>query len=220
MKVDERNKAIELRKNGVAMGEIAERLGVAKSSVSYWVRDIPLTQTQRNKLNAKGHSVDAIEKRRISRLRNLQTKRNEIIESAKIEAETLSTNPLWCVAVSMYWGEGGKTQNMARIANSDPAVVTLMMKFFREVCLIPEEKFRGHIHTFEHCDVGKTEEYWSVISDIDRKQFFKTYKKQSSASKKKRDTLPYGTFQIYIHDTDFFFRMMGWIEYLKNKKTW
>lgn len=218
MKVEEKKKAITLRKKGLAMGDIAKELGVAKSSVSYWVRDVKLTKAQRTKLNANGHSIDAIEKRRIARLKNTAAKRKNIVNAAIHEAEALSKNTLWCVGVALYWGEGGKTQNMARIANSDPEVIKTMMRFFREICDIPKEKFRGHIHTFAHCDEKKAELYWSKVSNIPHSQFFKTYKKQSSASKNKRDALPYGTFQIYVHDTDFFFRLMGWIEYLKKHK--
>jgi len=68
MKNLEQNEAVRLRKKGVSMGEIATTLGVAKSSVSSWVRDVPLSVGQRTKLNKNGHSIDAIEKRRISRL--------------------------------------------------------------------------------------------------------------------------------------------------------
>lgn len=218
MKIEAKLQAIELRKKGLAMGEIAHQLGVAKSSVSYWVRDVKLTKAQRSKLNANGHSVDAIEKRRLSRLKNTHAKRAAIMAAATDEAESLKNNPLWCIGVALYWGEGGKTQNMARIANSDPAVITTMMRFFSEVCEVPKDKFRGHIHTFAHCDVRKAEQYWSNVSTIPQTQFFKTYKKQSSASKHKRDQLPYGTFQIYVHDTNVFFRLMGWIEYLKRAK--
>lgn len=215
MKVEAKQQAIKLRKQGVAMGDIARKLDVSKSSVSVWVRDVKLSQKQLKQLNANGHSVAAIEKRRISRLRNLKNKRNKITEEAVKEAKKLQESPLWCIAVSMYWGEGGKTQNMVRIANSDPDVIRLMMKFFREYCKIPEEKFRGHIHTFAHCDAKEAEKYWSSISGLSRNKFYKTYKKQSSASLKKRETLPYGTFQIYVHDTNFFFRMMGWIKAIR-----
>jgi len=207
-----------MRKQGMAIGEIAQTLLVAKSSVSYWVRDIKLTQSQRSALNANGHSIDAIEKRRISRLSNLKAKRSIVMNSAIEEAEILSTDALWCIGIALYWGEGGKTQNVTRISNSDPAVICTMMRFFREICKVDEDKFHAQIHTFEHCDEKKIEKYWSKISEIDQSQFFKSYKKQSSASKNKRDTLPYGTFQVYVHDVTFFFRMMGWLEYLKQNK--
>lgn len=218
MKVEEKKRAIQMRKQGIAMGEIAQRLGVAKSSVSYWVRDVQLTSVQRKKLKKQSHSRIAVERRRSARLKNTDKRRNAIRKQAYIDAEQLVADPLWCVGVALYWGEGGKTQQTARISNSDPEVIRLMMLFFRKTCALPEEKFRGHVHTFEHCDEKSLEAYWSKVSDIPLKYFYKTYKKQSSASKKKRDTLPYGTFQIYVHDSDFFFRLMAWIQYLKRNE--
>lgn len=215
MKVRERQKARAMRKRGMSMGEIARGVGVAKSSVSYWVRDIQLTKKQRQQLNKNGHSIDAIEKRRLSRLANTLKRRKLIMEEASKEVAGMLQDPLWCIGVALYWGEGGKTQQTARLANSDPKVIKVMMKFFRRSCKLAEKKFHGHIHTFSHQNVESAEAYWSQISRIPRTSFYKTYVKKSSASKHKRDTLPYGTMQIYVHDTDFFFRMMGWIKKLE-----
>lgn len=215
MKTKEKLEAIQLRTQGVSMGEIAETLGVAKSSVSYWVRDVPLTSEQRIRLNRNGHSIDAIEKRRIARLANTKKRRQKLMAVAAKEVPTLAQDVLWCIGVALYWGEGGKTQQTARLANSDPAIIKLAMRFFRETCNVPEEKFRGHVHTFSHTNAKKAEEYWSNISGMPRNRFYKTYIKQSSASKQKRNTLPYGTFQVYVHDSEFFFRLMGWIKKIK-----
>ncbi len=215
MKNIEQKEAVRLRRKGVSLGEIATTLKVAKSSVSLWVRDVPLTVSQRTKLNKNGHSIDAIEKRRDSRIGKTKLRRKNWQQEAMLEAPLLAKNIDWCIGVALYWGEGGKTQQTARISNSDPAVIKTMMYFFRHTCQVPEEKFRGHVHTFAHNNVKKAEEYWSAISGIPSERLFKTYVKQSSASLDKRHTLPYGTFQIYVHDTSFFYRMMGWLEYLK-----
>lgn len=215
MKLKEKQKAIALRKSGMSMGEIAQKLGVAKSSISYWVRDVALTAAQRKKLNKNGHSIDAIEKRRIARTTNTRKRRENIMEKAIAEYRFLSKDPLWCVGVALYWGEGGKTQQTARIANSDPYVIIVMMSFFKKNCGVKNQQFRGHVHTFSHLNAQKAEAYWSKISGIPVSQFYKTYTKPSSASKHKKDSLPYGTFQIYVHDTELFFRIMGWIEACK-----
>jgi len=215
MKIKEKQKAIMLRKRGKSMGDIAQILGVSKSSVSYWVRDVELSSTQRNALNANGHSIDAIEKRRIARLAGTATLRASWKQEAFSEVSVLQHDTLWCLGVALYWGEGGKTQQTARLSNSDTSVIKLIMRFFRESCKAKEEKFRGHIHTFSHKNKIQAEQYWSEITGIPRERFYKTYTKKSSASKNKRNTLPYGTVQIYVHDTQLFFRIMGWIEKLK-----
>jgi transposase-like protein len=217
MKVKEKNKAITLRQKGVSMGEIARILNVAKSSVSYWVRDIKLTESQLNTLNKNGHSTESIEKRRTSRIANTQRKREEIMSEAAKEVRHLQLDPLWSIGVALYWGEGGKTQQTARLSNSDPAVIKVMMRFFDRYSAVSREKYRGHVHTFSHRNVDEAIQYWSNISGIPKDKFFRTYVKQSSASKKKRETLPYGTVQIYLHDSVFFFRLMGWIRGVKKQ---
>lgn len=216
MKRDEKNKAIVLRKKGESIGDIATKLHVAKSSVSVWVRDVPLTLLQRKKLSRNGYSIDAIEKRRIKRITTTRQNHALIREAARKDIKLLSTRELWLIGIALYWGEGGKTKTgMARIANSDPAVIRFMMRFFREVCKVPEKKFRGHVHTFSHLNIQHAEEYWSDISGIPRKQFFKTYAKPSIVSKNKKDSLPNGTFQIYVCDTILFLTIMGWIDGVK-----
>ena len=63
MKEIEKIKARELRGQGLSMNEIVRTLGVAKSSVSFWVRDIELTVAQKKELSEKGRTKESVEKR-------------------------------------------------------------------------------------------------------------------------------------------------------------
>jgi transposase len=49
-KVEERLKAIELRKQGYSANEIVKKVGVAKGSISVWIRNVPLTGKGRKRL--------------------------------------------------------------------------------------------------------------------------------------------------------------------------
>jgi len=216
MKVVEKEKARALRIRGKSINQIVKELGVAKSSVSLWVQDIVLTKAQRKKLSERGRSVESIERRRMSRITNEYKKRRVIIEEAKKDFKHISLEELKLIGIMLYLGEGGKTGNWSvRLANSDPAVIQIMMRFFREICKVSESKFRASIHTFSHADVEKTEKYWSHLTKIPRKQFYKTYTKPSIASLQKRKTLPFGTLEIYVHNTQLFLTIMGWIEKIK-----
>jgi len=213
MKVKEREHARALRKQGKSMNQIIEETGYSKASVSFWTRDIVLTEAQRNGISQRGRSMESIERRRASRIFNISRKRQTIIDSAKKDFSDLSPRELKLIGVMIYWGEGGKTGNWSvRLANSNPMIIKVMMKFFREICNVPEEKFHAHIHTFEGAPIRKTEKYWSEISGIPKKQFYKTYAKPSKASLQKRKTLPHGTLDIYVHDTKLFLTIKGWIE--------
>ena len=217
MKLIERKKARALRKQGKSINQIVKEAGLTKSSVSLWVRNIVLTKKQKTKISLRGRSVESIEKRRINRLFNEKKKRQIIINEAKKDFNFISVEQLKLIGIILYLGEGGKTsRGMVRLANSDPAVIKIMMKFLREICAVKESRFRGSIHTFTHANIEKTENYWSKISGISKKQFFKTYIKPSSASLQKRNTLPYGTFDIYVCDTKLFLTIMGWIEKIKD----
>jgi hypothetical protein len=86
------------------------------------------------------------------------------------------------------------------------------MRYFREVCGVPNSKFRASVHTFTHANIEKTISYWAKVSGIPKEHFYKPYIKQSSASLNKRKTLPFGTLDIYVCDTKVFLTIMGWIE--------
>ncbi|MDO8659126.1 MAG: hypothetical protein Q7K54_00825 [Candidatus Parcubacteria bacterium] len=216
MKLVEKEKARTLRKKGYSINQIVKEAGFSKASVSLWVRDIVLTKEQKEKLSERGRSVESVERRRINRLFNEKQKRQVIIDEAKKDFTCISLNQLKLIGIILYLGEGGKTsRGMVRLANSDPIIIKIMMRFFREICKVPDNKFRASIHTFAHSNVYETEKYWSKISGISRSQFFKTYIKPSSASLQKRNTLPFGTFDIYVCDTKLFLTIMGWIEKIK-----
>ncbi len=216
MKKQEQKKAIELRKKGLSIKVIAKKLVVAKSSVSVWVRDVTLTKEQLEQLEADKNSFEVVERRRESRLRNEKEKRQIIMDGAAKEIKTISRKDLQMIGLCLYLGEGAKTQRGAvKLANSDPAVIKIMMKYFREVCSVPEKKFRCHVHTYSHLSVEKAEDYWSKVTGIPRNQFFKTYSKPSIASKGKKDSTPYGTVDLTVCDTKLFLSIMGQIEKIK-----
>ncbi len=216
MKKKEQTKAIELRKKGLSIGEIAKKLEVAKSSVSVWVREVVLTKNQLDNLEANKNSFEVIERRRSKRLSNEKEKRQVIMDAAAKEIKTISRKDLQMIGLCLYLGEGAKTQRGAvKLANSDPDVIKIMMKYFREVCLVPEKKFRAHIHTYSHLSVEKAESYWSKVTGIPRGQFFKTYSNPSVASLGKKDSTPYGTVDLTVCDTKLFLSIMGQIEKIK-----
>ncbi len=210
MKKEERLIARKLRAEGYSLQDIVTTLKVSKSSVSIWVRDVELSEIQKVKLAQKGFQRQAIELRRHNRLRNELQKREKIITEAQGAIQKVSDKELWLMGVMLYWAEGGKTQRMVRFSNGDPEMIKIMIAFFRRVCDVPESKLHGYIHIHPHLDAKKAEDYWSAISGIPLTQFYKTYNKINKSSQGKKDTLPYGVFDIYIMDVKLFLKITGW----------
>ncbi|MFC1597946.1 hypothetical protein ACFL2M_00230 [Patescibacteria group bacterium] len=211
MKVKEKRLARKLRSQGQSINEICEELGVAKSSVSVWVRDIKLSKKQEKQLSKKGIQKEVIERRRATRLKNENERRDKMVKAAELEITKLSERELWLIGTMLYAAEGGKTQRgLVRFSNGDPEMIKFMMYFFRKTCTVPEEKFRGHIHIHSHLDHEKAEKYWATITGIKRKKFFKTYRRKANKKDVKKNTLPHGVMDIYICDTKLFLRIQGW----------
>lgn len=215
MKSKERLTARKLRSGGFSINEIIKRTGFIKSSVSLWVRDIKLTVEQKKRLSEKGHSLKDIEKRRLTRLSKESAKRQLIIDDAQKQINNLSKRELWLIGTMLYWAEGGKTKrSLVRFSNGDPEMIKIMMRFFKKICDVPEEKISGHIHIHPHLNHKIAEKYWSKISGIPLNQFYKTYRKPNKSSKYRegKDSLPYGTFDIYICNTKLFLKIYGWVK--------
>ncbi len=213
MKTKEKLLSRDLRRQGLSLNEIKKKTGFTKSSISIWVRDIELSKNQRKQLSEKGCTKDVIEKRRFTRLTNENNRRQIIIDKAAKEIHNISEKELWLIGVALYWGEGAKTlRSGLHFSNSNPDMIKVIMEFFRRICLVPEDKFRGNIHIHRHLDCKKAEKYWSSISGIPLNQFYKAYRKPSKSSQSKKDSLPFGTFDIYVCNTELFLKIKGWIE--------
>jgi len=214
MKAKERKVARNLRFKGKSVREIVKAIKCSKSTISRWVQDISLTEkqikrlrTNQDKARAKAAKHPNSPKQKWGRIRKA------IFENAKQE---ISQNPdkttLKLIGAALYWAEGYTAgRNKVFFSNSDPAMLRLMMRFFREICRVPEGKFRGGINIHSHSGVAKAKRFWSNVSKIPMHNFHKVQVVKSRASRNKRHTLPYGTFGITISDTRLLTRIKGWI---------
>lgn len=219
MKAKEIKKARNLRLQGFSVREIAQKIQCAKSSVSGWVRDIPLTSEQiehlksnQDKGRAKAANHPNSSKFRWARIRQ------QIIDSAKKEVpQRCSSENLRLIGAALYWAEGYTASTHSFVfANSDADMIKLMMKFLTKIYKIPIYRLRGRVNIHPHLDIKEAEKYWSRISGIPIKQFHNPLLAVSKASKQKRKTLPYGTFRIVISDVVLCSKIKGWIEAMKH----
>lgn len=218
MRAKERSRARLLRERGCSVREIAKDINCAKSSVSGWVRDISLTDEQIQRLKTNQDKGRAKAANHPNSPKQAQARiRNEIIKlRAKDVPAQCSIDLLKIVGSALYWAEGYKASlNMVNFSNTDPHMVSIMMKFLRIVCKVPENKFRGAVHMHSSLNRNKAEKFWSLISGIPIAQFHKTQFGISRASKHKRKTLPFGTFAIIVCDTSIRCRIEGWIQGIK-----
>ena len=212
-----RSKAIHYRKNGYSYNLINQKLGVAKSTLNGWLRDIPykpnLTVLKRIK-DAPAKSAQVLKRRRIENLKKLRS----VTEK---EIGKLSKRDLWMLGIGLYIGEGSKgRKGSVRIVNSDPEIIKMAMMWFRKVCGLGFDNFSLAIHTYPDNDLERTIQFWFKITGIPKRQFGKTQiDRRKNKSIKNRGRLPYGTAHLTIRangnkefGVHLFRRIIGWSE--------
>jgi transcriptional regulator with XRE-family HTH domain len=199
--------ARNLRRKGKSYSEIFKVVNVSKSTLSLWLRDIPLTKEQKEKLQGRYKSRYIGSKKRQQTRIELTKK---IIREAKSEVKDLVNNKLFLAGLMLYWAEGTKRgEEMISFSNSDPNMIKFMMKWFRKICLVPERKFRIQIHIHSLHKERNIKEYWSKQTKIPLNQFHKLIIKRTSL-KHRKNKLYQGTCCIRVCDKNLFRKIMGW----------
>lgn len=219
VKIEERNKARELRKEGVSINKIATQLNVSKGSVSRWCEDIDLTPCQIEALHTskvRGGYVGRMK----GALMNKQ-KRINAIERHRVAGEkeigTLSERDLLLLGLGLYWGEGSKGEvgSPATIVNSDPAVILIAIRWLQEALGVDRTDFRPYIYISE-VHKGREEKimkYWVRTLGIPKKQFLDVIFLKSRPKKKYENyDSYYGILALRVRrSSDLKYRILGLI---------
>lgn len=155
--------------------DIAAELGVSKSSVSSWVRDIPIEIRRRT-----------VVMRRPNRLQREKAAQIEECDRLGIEGiGTLSDPAFLAAGVALYAGEGGKGDGKVTFANTDVRMVRFFCAWLRRFFDVDETRLRVRVYLHEGLDLDAAEEYWSAATRIPRSQFNKPYRAVANASIRK-----------------------------------
>lgn len=212
LRLEDKNKAIKLRIQGKTYKEIREIIpNLSKSTLSGWLKNFKLNSKQEKKLkqNIEKITYNARVKSAWTKRKIKQEKIKRIHKEAKEELSVLFKNPLFLVGVSLYWAEGSKTQEAVQFSNSDPRLIKIMIKWFKEICKVPENKLKVHIYIHEIYKKENCEKFWSQVTKVPVSNFGKTtYKPTIHKIKKNPDYK--GVCRIDINNVDLFRKITGW----------
>lgn len=215
----------------MSYNEINKILGIPKSTLSNWLSKIPLSLEAKTRLEnrVREGGVNAFVKHNKQQTFDARIRAKTIREAASWEVGSISNNDLLIVGAVLYWAEGYKrirvidgreiTSHRICFTNSDPFMVSVFILFLRKTMEIPPEKISIEMRLFEHMNAEETILYWMKVTNLPRSQFKKPTYPVSSASKGIRpiNRLPYGTVQVIVSDTKLFYRVMGFIDGVKER---
>jgi len=150
-----REKAFDLRKQGYSYTYISEQTGVQKSTLSDWLHNVEYHPNQET-INKIGRARAA--SGRVKHLQKLRTI-EEARQIAVSDIGELNKRDLFMLGVGLYIGEGSKTSNIIRVINSNPKIIKLAIKWFRDICGLSDENFSLRIHMYPDNDIAETLKY-------------------------------------------------------------
>ena len=201
VKTEEQRLARELRAQGWSIKEIERHLGVSRSSVSLWVRNVELGQAERKRLIARSRLGPIVAaERKANAARALRREYQD--EGRRLVRER---EPSYAAGCMLYWAEGAKERNSLKIVNSDPELLTVFAAFLRRHFAVSGESMTIRCNLFaDHLERQREiEAYWLAKLQLPqtslRRSMVNVYSKYSL--KKRAGKLPYGTCELRVHST-------------------
>lgn len=216
----QRLEARRLRRQGESIIVIAKKLDVSKGSVSLWCNDIRLTKKQvanllkRPNLYKLGQHI-AAQKNRLERIDRM----TRFAHLGEKRVGKLSKRELFLVGAALYWAEGAKKNRRIMLANSDPSMINLFIRWLKESCNVSSEDIYCNVSINQDHEkrIDEVEEYWSKVTGISRKVFTKvSYKKVKNKKFYANFNNHYGTLFVKARrGTNLNYEILGFIEGIK-----
>jgi transcriptional regulator with XRE-family HTH domain len=205
-----RDKARYLRtRRKLTLDQIAERLALPRTTIYYWIRDLPVPRTVTNS--------DRRQAARRRGNRGMQRKYRLLREAAYREGEEsfdkLAADPTFRDFVALYIAEGGKRcRNEVVICNSDPAVIALATRWLRR---LTDRPLRFSIQYHADQDLSELRAFWGHTLTIDGDEIAFQRKSNSNQLTGRNWRSRHGVLAVRIYDTALRARLEAWMSRLR-----
>lgn len=201
-----KQKAVEMRlKKSLTIDEIADRLALSRTTIFYWVKDIPIPETRRQsaaRQRASDANRDQAKKKREAAYREGLASYPKLIEE-----------PTFRDFVCMYIGEGTKkARNYVALCNSDPAVVKLAQKW---IARFGSNPVRYSIQYHADQSLEDLRLFWSEELSVEPGQIGFQRKSNSNQLAGRVWRSQYGVLEVRCSDTYLKARINAWSDLVK-----
>lgn len=216
-KTIERERAIALRKQGHSLREIIEKVPVAKSTLSVWLREVGLSVPQKQRLTQK--KLDA------ARRGAQKKKAARILKSASIRSDAMAgvdqfySDIFWLSGVMLYWAEGAKEKSWrcggrVSFTNMDWKMVLIFRDWLVRYLSLDSNDLDFSLYLHKGCDRSGILTFWARKLNI-REREIKVYLKSSKryTQRKNVEDAYKGVFRVRVRKSvDLNRKISGWID--------
>ena len=187
-----RERAVDLRRRGLSYKQIRPLVGASMASLSLWLRDVPLTEIQRARLQRR-KVENGRDRGRENRERRLR-KEAEILVESREQMGVVSDRDLFIAGVIAYAAEGAKkkpwsTSVSTQLINSDPRMIRLFLKWL-ELIGVPRGDIAFRLSIHENASISEALEYWSEVVGVPPEEFKPTNLKRPKEKPQRRNVGP------------------------------
>jgi AcrR family transcriptional regulator len=205
-----REKARKLRaEQELTIDEIAERLGVSRTTVYFWVGDMPRPKrclARGGPGRAKGNRAMQAKYRQLREAayaQGLATFRQMRLEESFIEFVTL------------FIAEGYKrNRNVVSVANSDPAVIAIANHWIGR---LSRNKLTYWVQYHAEQDLAALQGFWAKLVRVEPDQIQLLRKSNSNQLKGRTWRSVHGVLTVATNDTYFRARLQAWVDLLRKR---
>lgn len=215
-KLEEKEKAKELRRRGYSYNQIKIETGLSKDTISRCCRDVKLTQKQILALESnrkKGQILGSIKGAKVNQQKRVFLEKMLLDEGIK-QVGLLSNRDKFMLGIAFYQGEGSKTNHAVEFTNSDPDSVKFMVKWLEIFCKIKRKDLKCSLWLHDNLDESVAKKYWAKLLKVSESQFGKTYfaKNKIDSPKIRKNIHLFGIIKIRYYDSSKLRLILGWIK--------
>jgi hypothetical protein len=172
----QKEEALRMRQLGKSIKTIEKKLGIPRSTLSYWFRSIKLTPLQQKTLILQ-QEIGLAKARAAAALwhQNQKEIRLSIAEhEAKSVLEKINLNDMAMLELALamlYWGEGFKKSAGTGMGNADPEVLQFFLYSLRKLYKLDESKIKCELHLRADQNAEKLRKFWSEALELPQSAF-------------------------------------------------
>lgn len=187
--------AIKLRNEGYSYSLISSKLGIAKSTLSLWLKGVSFCQNNYTKDLIIQGQKKSIEGKRLDKILSIMT----AVKYAEKNIGKMSGRDIFLLGIGIYIGEGSKAGNLVRIVNSDPRIIKFSIQWFKNCFGLNESNFKIRIHMYPDNNEDKVLTFWRNELNLPKETFHTPYiDRRLNKKSKKTNILPYGTAHLSV----------------------
>ncbi|MGH2966412.1 MAG: hypothetical protein ACRDMH_13685 [Solirubrobacterales bacterium] len=203
-----REKARQLRtERKLSLLEIAERLALPKTTIFYWIRDLPDPEIKHRDSPGRRRARDKAARRNSAKYKAL---RDAAYQQGWDEYPRLAQEPTFTDFVCMYIGEGYKRdRNRVSLGNSDPRVIRLANHWIRRFSRNPV-RYMFQYHADQ--DPEYLVKFWSFGLGVNPGLIKHQRKSNSGRLSGRTWRSKHGVLTVCANDTKFRAQLQAWMD--------